>query len=94
MRMTAEFPLRDRVLADGGARLMSDGGSAIAGPDGEWIVEPVAGREGLVIADIDTARVREERHNFDPTGHYSRPDVFEGSVDRRRRSAATFRDGM
>ncbi len=57
------------------------------------IVAPVAGEERLVAADIDLARVREERQNFDPTGHYSRPDVFDVRVDRRRRAAATFSDG-
>lgn len=90
--LSTAFALRDQVLAAGGPRLMYDGGSAIAGPDGEWIVEPVSGREGLVTAEIDIARVREERQNFDPTGHYSRPDVFEVRVDRRRRTAATFSD--
>lgn len=90
--LSTGFPLRDRVLGDGGPRLMYDGGSAIAGPDGEWIVPPVSGEERLVTADIDLAHVREERQNFDPTGHYSRPDVFDVRVNRRRRTAATFSD--
>nr|WP_134003328.1 hypothetical protein [Streptomyces sp. 846.5] len=38
------------------------------------------------------AQVAQERRNFDPTGHYSRPDVFTVEVDRRRREASTFRD--
>jgi nitrilase len=83
-----DFPLSDQ-LPDGD---WADGGSAIAGPDGRWLREPVAGTEGLVVADIDVARVREERQNFDPTGHYGRPDVFELRVDRRRRAVATFED--
>ena len=45
-------------------------------PDGKWLVEPVVGREELVIADCDHAKVRQERQNFDMSGHYSRPDVF------------------
>ncbi len=81
-----DFPLTD--LTDGD---WADGGSAIAGPDGEWIQEP-ASEEGLVMADVDVAQVREERQNFDPTGHYGRPDIFELRVDRRRLSVASFSD--
>lgn len=64
----------------------------MAAPDGTWIIEPVADEERLVIAELDFARVAEERHNFDPTGHYSRPDIFAVDVDRRRRDASHFRD--
>jgi nitrilase len=85
----ADFPLAD-LLPEGD---WADGGSAIAAPDGTWLREPVVGGEGLVMADIDLARVREERQNFDPTGHYGRPDLFELRVDRRRRAVAAFEDG-
>ncbi|MEO7126798.1 MAG: carbon-nitrogen hydrolase family protein [Nakamurella sp.] len=86
----ADFPLRDELLASG--PLEANGGSAIATPDGSWVVEPVDGAEQLVIADIDLDFVRRERHNFDPTGHYSRPDVFDVTVHRQRLNAATFED--
>lgn len=86
-----DFPLREAALGDA-AGLLYDGGSAIAGPDGAWVVEPVGGEERMVSADVDLARVRGERQSFDPTGHYARPDVFEVRVNRRRLDAATFDD--
>ena len=83
-----DFPLA-AALPDGD---LAHGGSAIAAPDGRWLREPVGGTEGLVAADVDLARVREERQNFNPTGHYARADVFELRVDRRRSGFARFSD--
>jgi len=69
---------------------LANGGSCIAGPDGEWIVEPVINKEGLIIQTIDFNRVYEERQNFDPVGHYSRPDVTKLSVNRERQSTVEY----
>ena len=88
-----DFPAHD-LLAESEATvgpLAYDGGSCLAGPDGAWVVPPTSD-ELLVTGTIDTTHVREARQNFDPTGHYGRPDVFAVEVDRRRRQAATFRD--
>ncbi len=81
----ADVPLRD-ALVDRDA-LLYDGGACIAGPDGEWIVPPVSGREGLLFAELDPRRVLEERQNFDPVGHYCRPEVMRLRVDRRRHAS-------
>jgi nitrilase len=86
-----DFPLAAELRANS-ASMPFDGGSAIAGPDGRWLVAPVTGEEGLVVADLDLSEVARERLYFDPTGHYSRADVFRVEVDRRRRHAAEFRD--
>jgi nitrilase len=38
------------------------------------------------VATIDITEVIKERQNFDPSGHYSRPDVFTLKVDTRRQT--------
>ena len=69
-----------------------NGGSCIAGPDGEWVVAPVIDQEGLMVGTIDFQRVLEERHNFDAVGHYSRPDVTQLSVNRQRQTTVNYED--
>ena len=66
--------------------ILANGGSCVAGPDGEWVIAPVKGKEGLITADIDFNRILEERQNFDVSGHYSRPDVTRLTINRERQS--------
>lgn len=69
---------------------LGNGGSCIAAPDGSWVIEPIVGKEVVVTATINLNEVRKERQNFDPSGHYSRPDVFELNVDIRRQKLVNF----
>ena len=71
--------------------VMANGGSCIAGPDANWVIEPQANTEGVFTAELDYAKVREERQNFDPVGHYSRPDVTQLVVNRDRNSIVKFK---
>lgn len=84
-------PHLDEIL-DKAPDIMANGGSCIAGPDGAWIVEPIMHEEGLIYQTLDFNRVYEERQNFDPVGHYSRPDVTKLTVNRERQSTIEFED--
>ncbi len=78
-----DLPLRDRLIESLPA-VLANGGSAIAGPDGKWLVPPAVDRETILIADLELEAVYAERRLFDAFGHYSRPDVLELHVHRHR----------
>jgi len=80
-----DTPHYDKIV-EKAPKIVANGGSCIVGPDGEWIIEPVINKETLIVETIDFNRVLEERQNFDPSGHYSRPDVTQLLVNRDRQS--------
>ncbi|MFN2475486.1 MAG: carbon-nitrogen hydrolase family protein [Chthoniobacterales bacterium] len=59
------------------------GGSAIIGPDGKYVVEPVYEQEAIITAELDMHAVDREKMTLDVSGHYSRPDVFDFRVGKR-----------
>lgn len=66
--------------------LVADGGSCIAAPDGSWLIEPSVGEERCIVATLDHAFIRRERQNLDISGHYSRPDVVQLSLNPTRQA--------
>lgn len=83
--INSAIPHYQKMLANA-PDYLGNGGSCIAAPDGSWVIEPVIEQEALLVATIDIKEVIKERHNFDPSGHYARPDVFTLKVDTRRQS--------
>jgi predicted amidohydrolase len=61
------------------------GGSAVIGPDGRYIIEPVYDEPRTLMADLDLARLSGERMALDVAGHYARPDLLHLDVVRGRR---------
>jgi nitrilase len=69
---------------------MSRGRSAIVGPDGDLLAGPVVEREESLYAEVDAAVAQASRREFDPVGHYARPDVFRLSVNTEPQRPVTF----
>lgn len=88
--LPGDFALRDQMTE--AHHRYGSGGSVIVGPDGSVLAQADKHEETIIYADLNLSLVDQERHNFDPSGHYSRPDVLELTVDRRRRKPATFLD--
>ena len=86
-----EFPHFNKIVKNA-PEILVNGGSCIAGPDGEWILEPVINKEGIFYETLDFSKVLQERQNFDVVGHYSRPDVTKLEVNRERQSTVYFSD--
>ncbi|MGI9236760.1 MAG: carbon-nitrogen hydrolase family protein [Woeseiaceae bacterium] len=89
--ISASLPHADIIL-ESADEVMANGGSCVAAPNGEWLLEPVLDVESLNVVELDHRQVLEERHSLDVTGHYSRPDVTQLTVDRSRQTTARFDD--
>ncbi len=72
--------------------VLANGGSCVAAPTGEWLLEPQVEDESLFVVELDHRQVLEERQNLDVAGHYSRPDVTRLIVNRKRQTTVEFSD--
>lgn len=60
----------------GNGQWIERGGSAMIGPDAQYVLDPVFDREELLVSDLDLAQIDREMMTFDVSGHYARPDLF------------------
>lgn len=60
---------------------MMHGRSVIVGPLGEILAGPVLDEETILTAEIDLDDIIGAKLDFDPIGHYARPDLFSLNVD-------------
>jgi len=65
--------------------LLQQGGSAIITPDGRYLAGPVFNEEAILIAMLDFDGIIKESMTLDVTGNYSRPELFDFSVNRTRK---------
>lgn len=72
-------------LQDDPERLLLRGGSCVAGPDGQFILDPHLDEETILYCELDLSILPGERMNLDVSRNYARDDVFTFGIDRERR---------
>ena len=82
------------IQGDDPSTVLIRGGSCIIDPLGNVLVEPDFTGETIQIAEIDRRIIARGKYDLDVAGHYARPDVFQLSVDTRKKSAVTFESGQ
>ena len=86
-----DFPLH---MAEDREAIVCPGGSCIVDPLGQILAGPLWDQEGVITAEIDLAQIVSASYDFDPVGHYSRPDVFQLVVDTRAKKPVNLDDGQ
>ncbi len=84
-----DFPLKAEVV-ERGLGSCCTGGTRILSPSGRILAMVPDGEEGIAVAEVSLQRIGRARHNYDPAGHYSRPDVLRVRVDGRRMETLEF----
>lgn len=69
---------------------MCPGGSVIVSPFGEILAGPVYGSETILTADLDFSLITRAKLDFDVTGHYARPDIFQLIVNEKKQHSVRF----
>ncbi|WP_312307244.1 carbon-nitrogen hydrolase family protein [Pulveribacter sp.] len=72
--------LHSRLPEDEDTVLMR-GGSCIVSPLGKVLAAPVYDQDALLTAELDLSDIPQGQFDFDPVGHYARPDVFQLAVN-------------
>ena len=77
------------ALGDAPDTVLMRGGSAIIDPLGEVLAGPDFSAETILYADINPNQILRGKYDFDVSGHYARPDVFQLQVDTREKRAVS-----
>jgi len=89
-----DFPDTVRVsLGDSPESVLMRGGSAIVSPLGKLLAGPHFDGETILTATLDLGEIGRGKFDFDVVGHYSRPDVFQLTVNEAPMRAVVARTG-
>lgn len=91
----SQFPA-DRMnnrLPEAPDTVLMRGGSMIIDPLGKVLAGPLYNEDALLTAELDMALVPMAQMDFDPVGHYARPDIFSLHVNTAPQRAVTLDGG-
>jgi len=92
----SQFPA-DRMnnrLPEAPDTVLMRGGSMIIDPLGKVLAGPVYNEDALLTAELDMSLITMAQMDFDPVGHYARPDVFSLHVNTQAQRAVTLDDSQ
>lgn len=85
-----DFPERDRLFnAD---EWINDGDAVVVKPMGEIVAGPLNREKGILYATMNKEISKRARRSLDVAGHYSRPDIFTLSVNRKSAAPVNFNE--
>lgn len=77
-----DFPAdMQNLLPEAPDTVLMRGGSVIIDPLGRILAGPLYHEDGVLTADLDLNLIPQAQMDFDPVGHYARPDVFSLHVN-------------
>ena len=88
--LPSSFPDRDKLYKED--EWINDGDAVVIKPMGAIAAGPLSRQKGILYAEIDVEAARRARRSLDVCGHYSRPDIFSFTVDRKTLSPVVFSD--
>ena len=88
--LPSSFPERDKLYKED--EWINDGDAVVIKPMGAIAAGPLNRQKGILYAEIDVEAARRARRSLDVCGHYSRPDIFSFTVDRKTLSPVVFSD--
>ena len=79
----SQFPAdkMNNRLPEAPETVLMRGGSMIIDPLGKMLAGPVFNEDALLTAELDMSVIPMAQMDFDPVGHYARPDVFSLHVN-------------
>lgn len=63
--------------------VMCRGGSCVINPYGEYLAGPLYDEPGILTVDLDLNDIVQSKYDWDPAGHYNRPEIFDFKVNER-----------